>query len=110
MKKLLLITGIMASVSFYEGFAQSSNSKYPPEQVAAQLTDFMTTELHLSEEQKVKVFELNRKELQDALKNNAEGKMTEKQKEERMKTILSNEQYEIYQNLKPAIAEFLNKK
>ncbi len=109
MKKLLLITGIMAVVSFNEGYAQNNNGKYPPEQIAAQLTDFMTTELHLSDAQKAKVFEINRKELQDALKSNADSKMSDKQKDERMKTVLTVAQFDQYIKLKPTFAEYLDK-
>jgi len=112
MKKLLLLTGILATLSFSASYAQQDAAAQTkgienPHRMAVAKTERMARELELSDEQKKAVMQINMHEAEKMKTESAKGDAgkaemdrAEKEIDARFKVILNEKQYTKYHEMK----------
>jgi hypothetical protein len=105
MKKLLLLTGIVATLSFTASYAQDAAPAKGADNIhrmAVQKTEKMAKELSLNEEQKKSVMQINLHQAQNIKQGAGKGEIdrSEKEVDARFKIILDAKQYAKYQEIK----------
>lgn len=107
MKKLVVIALAALSFNFYTAQAQDSKSaqKEDPKREVVSKTEKMVKELNLNDEQRAAVMELNIRMMDRERIENADVRQIEAERNVRLQSILTKEQYQKYSSDKKELGQ-----
>lgn len=96
MKKIILALGVCLMVGAQANAQQEERKEMNPEERAEEITKKYSEKLDLNEDQRKEVYEANLELMELGAENRKEMDIAHKKHDEKMKEILSEEQFEMY--------------